>query len=164
MQSDKDNTEQKIEQKVDEIPQSLIQYFTSNDVDLTIMKLIDKIPRFIRIRQTNPISLKELEQEIINKYNLEINKSSTLIRETPLTDFYELPSDIKIAYLNSYKQGKIYGMDISSGICCRILNPQPKEHILDLCCAPGTKLIYIAELMNNIGTVTGVDISESRLN
>eukprot|EP01084_Bolivina_argentea_P000747 1366_1 len=55
-------------------------------------------------------------------------------------------------------------MDISSGICCRILNPQPKEHILDLCCAPGTKLIYIAELMNNIGTVTGVDISESRLN
>eukprot|EP00483_Globobulimina_turgida_P011939 UN11961 len=152
------------EKKVDDIPESLIKYFESNDVDLSIIKLIDKIPRFVRTKQTNPIPLKELEQEIISTYNLEKDKSVRLICSTPLDDFYELKSNIKIAYLNSYKQGRFYGMDISSGICCRILNPQSKENILDLCCAPGTKLIYIAQLMNNIGSVTGVDISESRLN
>eukprot|EP01083_Nonionella_stella_P026626 73333_1 len=159
------------EEKIDgKIPDSLVQYFESNNVDLAILKLIDKIPRFVRTRQPNPITLQELEQEIRIYLSLNsdeaklIDTSAPLVSKTPLNDFYELDSNIKIAYLESFKNGKIYGMDIASGICCRILAPQSKEHVLDLCCAPGTKLMYIAQLMNQIGSVTGVDISQNRLN
>lgn len=32
---------------------------------------------------------------------------------------------------------QIFGMDLSSALAVHILAPQPGEHVLDLCCAPG---------------------------
>jgi 16S rRNA (cytosine967-C5)-methyltransferase len=44
-----------------------------------------------------------------------------------------------------------------------MLKPQPGERVLDLCAAPGGKLTYMAQLMQNQGVIVGHDRSIERL-
>ncbi|KAJ1931634.1 hypothetical protein FBU59_006647, partial [Linderina macrospora] len=71
-------------------------------------------------------------------------------------------SSLKLSTLRAYNRGDILGMDISSGIAALALSPTPGDNILDLCCAPGAKLLFLAELLQSQGSVTGVDIAEHR--
>ncbi|KAJ3295415.1 hypothetical protein HK104_002678 [Borealophlyctis nickersoniae] len=52
--------------------------------------------------------------------------------------------------------GRIHGIDVSSGIAVHALDVQKDDHVLDLCCAPGGKLCYVADLQgpDGVGTVT----------
>ncbi|GMF25243.1 unnamed protein product [Phytophthora fragariaefolia] len=80
-----------------------------------------------------------------------------------LPGFYSLPVSAPLARVDLYKVGKLYGIDISSGYAVSLLDIQPGEHVLDLCCAPGAKLTMIADLLQLKGSVTGVDFSRPRL-
>ncbi|KAF1316564.1 tRNA cytosine-5-methylases and related enzymes of the nol1/nop2/sun superfamily, partial [Globisporangium splendens] len=80
-----------------------------------------------------------------------------------LQGFYSLPVATPLARINLYKQGELYGIDISSGYAVTLLNIQPGEHVLDLCCAPGAKLTMMADLLELSGSVTGVDFSRQRI-
>ena len=53
-------------------------------------------------------------------------------------------------------------MDISSGWVVQALGLEDGMNHLELCCAPGNKLMYARDLMKE-GSLTGVDISENRL-
>ena len=53
--------------------------------------------------------------------------------------------------------------DIAAGFAPFLLNPQPGENIYDLCAAPGTKTILMADLMQAEGSILAVDISSERL-
>lgn len=57
----------------------------------------------------------------------------------------------------------ILPMDAASVLAVRILDPQPHDNVLDLCCAPGMKLALIGRTIGATGTVTGVDLSRHRL-
>lgn len=59
--------------------------------------------------------------------------------------------------------GKVYIQDESSGLAVRLLNPRPKNDVLDLAAAPGGKSTYIAIRMRNRGRLTSVDKSHQRL-
>lgn len=65
---------------------------------------------------------------------------------------------------NLYKSGYFHIQDISSQICCKILDPNPGDKVIDVCAAPGGKTFTIAQLMKNIGEITACDIYDSRLN
>lgn len=60
-------------------------------------------------------------------------------------------------------------MDPSSWLAVQNLSLVPTDHVLDLCCAPGTKTVLISRHIGNEdaddlnGSVTGVDISKERL-
>ena len=77
-------------------------------------------------------------------------------------NFYSLPFGTKV---HSKLMGSLYyGMDVSSAIACYALDLNKNDHVLDLCCAPGTKSRFISDLMGKgSGTITGVDISKHRL-
>lgn len=62
-----------------------------------------------------------------------------------------------------YSEGLFHIQDISSQICCEILDPRPDETILDVCSAPGGKAFTIAELMNNRGKVIACDLHKHRV-
>jgi 16S rRNA (cytosine967-C5)-methyltransferase len=42
-------------------------------------------------------------------------------------------------------------------------NPKPGQKVLDFCAAPGTKTTMLAELMNNSGSITAMDVSPEKL-
>ena len=86
-------------------------------------------------------------------------------------DFYCIDGAVKLNPCPSYQQGAICGLDITSGLAVQALDLHPDDHVLDLCCAPGAKLVYIASQLHRPdqgwfgahGSVTGVDISKHRL-
>ena len=81
--------------------------------------------------------------------------------------FYAIPGDFSLAQSKTFRSGRIYGMDVSSGAAvAALLSGYEAKHnvrVLDLCCSPGLKLCMIADLLSSSSTVVGVDVSKERL-
>lgn len=73
-------------------------------------------------------------------------------------------SGFDIAVSKEYQNGEFIAQDISAMMAAVVLNPQEGENVLDICSAPGGKTTHIAELMNNKGSVTAVDLYEHKIN
>jgi 16S rRNA (cytosine967-C5)-methyltransferase len=70
--------------------------------------------------------------------------------------------------LNSFptaalERGHCYIQDPSTTIACQLLDPKPEERILDACAAPGGKTGYVAQLMEDAGTIVACDRNPERL-
>jgi len=74
-------------------------------------------------------------------------------------DFMEFDT-LPAAALDS---GHCYIQDPSTAIACQLLDPKPAEKILDACAAPGGKTSYLAQLMQNRGTIIACDRDPERL-
>jgi 16S rRNA (cytosine967-C5)-methyltransferase len=64
---------------------------------------------------------------------------------------------------DAVRQGHCYIQDPSTAIACQILSPRAGEKILDACAAPGGKTGYVAQLMENRGTIVACDRDPDRL-
>ena len=60
--------------------------------------------------------------------------------------------------------GNIQVQDKSSCLTVLAAKPRPRQVVLDVCAAPGTKTSFLAQLMRNRGTIYAIDISERRMN
>ena len=65
--------------------------------------------------------------------------------------------------LQVLQDGWCYVEDEAAQLIPLILDPQPGEHILDACAAPGGKTTHLAQLMNNQGTILAFDRHSERL-
>ena len=63
----------------------------------------------------------------------------------------------------AYRQGRFHVQDIASQLCCKALDPQAGDTVLDLCAAPGGKTFTIAEMMGNEGRVLAFDLHPNRV-
>ncbi|KAI9906357.1 hypothetical protein PsorP6_004308 [Peronosclerospora sorghi] len=120
--------------------------------------------RFFRLKQPadNKTRLKSIAAELSQA--VQLDGENAVPQVIPwLPGFYSVPVSAPLSRLSLYQDGQMYGIDISSGYAVSLLNIQPGEHVLDLCCAPGAKLTMIADLLQFQGSVTGVDYSVSRL-
>ena len=63
----------------------------------------------------------------------------------------------------SFKEGLFYVQDKASCFTAEAANPQPGMTVLDVCAAPGAKTTYLAQLMQNRGTILSVDYSKRRM-
>ena len=137
---------------VDSFPPAFLSFLERNGIHADNYRIVD-VPRFVRLNPRATLCRAELERQL-----------GTGCEPVPwLTDFYQLRGDVKIAGSDAYRAGIIYGIDVSSGAAVQALDPQPGEHVLDLCCAPGAKLCFIADRMGLTGSVTGVDVCAERL-
>ena len=62
-----------------------------------------------------------------------------------------------------HEAGLYYLQEASAMAPVTLLEPQPGETVLDLCAAPGGKSFTMAELMQNTGSITALDIHEHRV-
>ncbi|KAG0476432.1 hypothetical protein HPP92_013273 [Vanilla planifolia] len=136
------------------LPDAFLEFLQKNELDPSIYATdVHNIPRYIRLKPGYENQLGELEAEL----NCHIQMVDWL------PGFFAIPPNIQIASTEAYKLGKIYGMDAASGAAVRALNVSSGDHVLDLCAAPGAKLLMIADLLGCSGSITGVDISLHRL-
>ncbi|KAK3832401.1 MAG: S-adenosyl-L-methionine-dependent methyltransferase [Linnemannia gamsii] len=158
---------------LDNLPTEFVAFLAKNEIDPAIYTVTD-LPRYVRLNPDPHLTItpEELEKQL-----------GTKVEPVPgLEAFCRLDGSAKLRNTQAYKDGRIFGMDLSSGIAVYALDVQPGEHVLDICCAPGAKLCMIAGLLTNsgnvrsdrfgggnqlqmdiTGTVTGVDISPHRL-
>ncbi|HVW03136.1 MAG TPA: 16S rRNA (cytosine(967)-C(5))-methyltransferase RsmB [Planctomycetaceae bacterium] len=80
-----------------------------------------------------------------------------------LPNAVHLEGTVRVADLPGFGEGLCTVQDESAMQAALLLDPQPGEHILDLCAAPGGKTTHLAELMQNRGHVAAVDVSSDRL-
>ena len=108
----------------------------------------------------------------INTILIDIPQCLTLLNEQGWDVTQDTNYD-DIIYINSHRgslekseaviNGYITFMDKASMLVARLVNPQPGECILDCCAAPGGKSMYMATLMNNVGSLMSCDIHEHKI-
>ncbi|MES1907505.1 MAG: hypothetical protein MHM6MM_000612 [Cercozoa sp. M6MM] len=167
--------------RTDEMPPELLEFCARHGIDARIYENVDELPRFVRINPRNPVTRQELEQELwdhgfrddglksqFRPPNTEDEHLLPLVQKAPLSDFFQLDGRVGVARLPSFRSGRLYGMDAASAIAVLTLDVRRGHHVLDLCCAPGMKLCMMADTLSvgtgAQGSVTGVDVSEERLN
>jgi len=113
-------------------------------------------PTTIRVR-TGRISSPALMVRLVNQGFLveEIEGVPSFIRV--------LDGPFNVADTIEHWLGLFYVQQVSTGLAALALQPNPGEHILDLCAAPGGKTTQIADLMQGRGCLVAVDRNEGRL-
>ncbi|KAJ3245249.1 hypothetical protein HDU77_009517, partial [Chytriomyces hyalinus] len=143
-------------------PPKFTQFLASNGIELSDVEA-GKLPRFIRI---NPSCADP--NAAIEALEKETGSTCTSVDWMPHTmRFYSLDSSARISGCPAYESGDVYGIDVASAVAVIALGVESKDHVLDLCCAPGGKMCLISDIQGNsddvVGTVTGVDISLARI-
>ncbi|XP_049627968.1 probable 28S rRNA (cytosine(4447)-C(5))-methyltransferase [Suncus etruscus] len=119
----------------------------------------NEVPRPITLR-TNTLKTRrrDLAQALINRgVNLDpLGKWSK-------TGLVVYDSSVPIGATPEYLAGHYMLQGASSMLPVMALAPQEHERVLDMCCAPGGKTSYIAQLMKNTGVILANDANAERL-
>ncbi|XP_071620132.1 28S rRNA (cytosine(4447)-C(5))-methyltransferase [Heliangelus exortis] len=119
----------------------------------------NEVPRPVTVR-TNTLKTRrrDLAQALINRgVNLDpLGKWSK-------TGLVIYDSSVPIGATPEYLAGHYMLQGASSLLPVMALAPQENERILDMCCAPGGKTSYIAQLMKNTGVILANDSNAERL-
>ena len=84
-------------------------------------------------------------------------------RHPVLDDCLLLSHTGDIEALPAFSNGLFAVQDAASQICVLAAGAKPGENVLDACAAPGGKSFYLADIMQNDGTITSCDIYEHKL-
>ena len=74
-----------------------------------------------------------------------------------------MESDLQIGATHEYLEGHYYLQSLASMIPPQMLYPGKKDHVLDMCAAPGSKTTQMGQLMQQGGIIVATDVKESRL-
>ncbi|KAJ2835279.1 hypothetical protein J3B01_003622 [Coemansia erecta] len=149
-----------------QFPPNFLAFLKENHIDVDVYNVQKDLPRYVRIlrfSQKSACEVCELVQQIRTDAKCDVSEVDGV------PGFLRIANqDTKLSQLRAYVAGDIIGMDVSSGIAALSLSVEPGDNVLDLCCAPGAKLLLLAELLAidagvSHGTVTGVDISPHRI-
>eukprot|EP00854_Cymbomonas_tetramitiformis_P028450 gene28450-35269_t len=126
---------------------------TSLGAEVTVEQLL-ALPRYVRVVKPwsgSPYEVMPLLDLIRREVSATTEVPEELVVPTSLDDFLAIPHGVSVAHLPSYRCGRLVGQDLASGVAIRALMADvpvaTRCHALELCCAPGGKLLYLAELL-----------------
>lgn len=114
-------------------------------------------------RPPETVKLNYLKGDAANIKDKLLENGVTFERAGVYEDALNIAFSGAIESTGCFRDGLFHVQDLSSQICCHVLDPQKGETVLDLCSAPGGKAFTIAELMGNEGKVIAADLHENRV-
>jgi 16S rRNA (cytosine967-C5)-methyltransferase len=116
----------------------------------------ERLPIYIRIN-----TLKAAEKPLLAR----IADEEIALESVPkLRHAYKvLGSQVPLTRTRSFRTGDFFIQDKASCLAVEIASPRPGQTVLDACGAPGAKTTYLAQLMENEGTVYSIDYSRRRM-
>ena len=113
-------------------------------------------PTYLRIN-----TLKASEEKILREMESEGIRTEKVPQ---LKNTYKLLETEKpLVRTRSFRKGLFCIQDLASCLATEIADPRPGRTILDVCAAPGAKTTYMAQLMQNRGTIYSIDYSKRRM-
>lgn len=106
-------------------------------------------------------SLKISAEDLLDELN-KLGIKSEICNIIPDCIIVEKIGDIEKCIL--FNKGYFHVQDLSSQLCCKILNPKAGETVIDLCAAPGGKTFTFTEMMSNQGKAIACDLHQKRVN
>jgi len=113
-------------------------------------------PTYVRVN-----TLKGSEEKLLKR----IEDDGVILEKVgQLKNAYRLVKSQKLlTRTRSFREGFFYVQDKASCLAAEIANPQAGATVLDVCAAPGAKTTYVAQLMENKGSMYSVDYSKRRM-
>ena len=74
-----------------------------------------------------------------------------------------LTQAVGVEQLPGFAEGAASVQDEAAQLAARLLAPEPGDHVLDACAAPGGKTCHLLEAEPDLGSVTAMDIDAARL-
>ncbi len=113
-------------------------------------------PTYVRLN-----TLKTSEETCMQKLSQD---GLTLEKEPLLNHTYKVVEAQKpLVRTQSFREGLFYLQDKASCLAVEVADPKPEDTVLDVCAAPGAKTTYMAQLMQNRGSIYSVDYSSRRM-
>jgi len=106
--------------------------------------------RVNRLKTTPEEVIEELTEEGMEVEKGQLSEAAVIINRGKIVDHA------------AYKEGRVTIQDESSMLVALALDPQPDVKVLDACAGPGGKTTHIAELMDNKGSIIGLDIHKHK--
>jgi len=78
-------------------------------------------------------------------------------------DVFALKGSGPVAELSAFRRGYFQVQDISTIRVAEAVEARPGQTVIDFCAAPGGKMSFLAQAMQNRGTLIAADASEERL-
>ncbi len=111
-----------------------------------------------------PNALKTTAEEIAEKFRKAGVDFDLVPIDTPQSSsMVKLKSPRVVTELPGFREGLFTVQDLTASLPVRLLNPRPEWKILDLCAAPGTKTVQLAELAEDSAKIVATDIDPERL-
>lgn len=149
------------------LPADFVAFLEANGVPLEPYQAAifgEPPPRYIRI---NPRRALGSTETIAASLGLAAEEAKLArvdwLGEAPWAHLYACAASVNLSRAPGYREATLYGVDAASIFAVACLDPQPGDHVLDLCCAPGAKLCAIGDAVSPGGSVIGVDLSKPRL-
>lgn len=99
-----------------------------------------------------------------DNFRLRMEKSGIPFEEDKrIPGYFRVESLKEVRSKGWFQKGICQVQDIAAGFAPYILSPKPGETVYDICAAPGTKTIVMADMMKNEGTILAVDDSGDRI-
>ena len=147
--------------EMEKLPDFLLTKLNKDYSQEEVIRILEgyKTKRILSFRvNTIKTTAEEIEQELI-KNEIEFEKVKWSKEAFVILN----KAEKEIQELEMYKNGKIYLQSLSSMLPPIVLNPMPKNDILDMTAAPGGKTTQIAALSNNEANITACEINKIRV-